>query len=299
MAERLTSRRAASAGAAAKPPQSRGTSPRSGEGPPRAGIHRRGAGSGAATKACCPPQLVARCISLPSCPSSGATILTGIATAVLAVGAIVTAVLSYLAFRKQSREVGRPGEMLELQRRQLAEQEKTSAEQAEVLGLQARELQGSLEEREREAEERRRGQASMVAVWFAWAPVTSAINPDNDWGATVRNASDLPVLDVRAAFHRVTEPVRGLDWNPVSAGMPEVDPGPAASHRAAPPDRPRPRRAGPKVRRRRVPRQHHLHRRRRDPVGARPARSAETDLVGAGQPTALQSFPQRAGHFLR
>lgn len=35
----------------------------------------------------------------------GATILTGIATAVLAVGAIVTAVLAYAAFRKQSSEV--------------------------------------------------------------------------------------------------------------------------------------------------------------------------------------------------
>jgi len=36
----------------------------------------------------------------------GATILTAIATVILAVGAIVTAVLAYLAFRRQSQEVG-------------------------------------------------------------------------------------------------------------------------------------------------------------------------------------------------
>jgi hypothetical protein len=52
----------------------------------------------------------------------GATILTAIATTVLAVGAIVTAVLAYRAFRKQSREVSDQAEMLDLQRRQLAEQ---------------------------------------------------------------------------------------------------------------------------------------------------------------------------------
>lgn len=141
-----------------------------------------------------------------------------VANVVLAVFAIGTAVLAGMALRKQSKEVGDQAEMLDLQRRQLAEQEKTSAKQAEVLALQAKELRGSLEEREREAEERRRGQASMVAAWFAWAPVTDAINPGNDWGATVRNASDLPVFDVRAAFHRVTEPVRGPGWTPASAG---------------------------------------------------------------------------------
>jgi hypothetical protein len=35
----------------------------------------------------------------------GATILTAIATVVLAVGAIVTAILAYAAFQKQSKEV--------------------------------------------------------------------------------------------------------------------------------------------------------------------------------------------------
>ncbi len=34
----------------------------------------------------------------------------------------------------------------------------------------------------------------------------------------VRNNSDLPVLDVRAAFHRVDEPIKGLGWTPLPAG---------------------------------------------------------------------------------
>ena len=144
--------------------------------------------------------------------------LTAVATAVLGLFAIVTAWYARRAFLKQSTEVSDQAEMLDLQRGQLAEQEKTSAKQAEVLGLQAKELQGSLEEREREAEERRRGQASMVATWFAWAPIADAFVSGSDWGATVRNASDLSVFDVRAAFHRVTEPVKGLGWEPMSTG---------------------------------------------------------------------------------
>jgi len=108
--------------------------------------------------------------------------LTAVATAVLGLFAIVTAWYARRAFLKQSTEVSDQAEMLDLQRGQLAEQEKTSAKQAEVLGLQAKELQGSLEEREREAEERRRGQASMVATWFAWAPIADAFVSGSDWG---------------------------------------------------------------------------------------------------------------------
>jgi hypothetical protein len=46
---------------------------------------------------------------------------TAVANAVLAAFAIVTAILAGLAFRKQSREVSDQAEMLNLQRRQLAE----------------------------------------------------------------------------------------------------------------------------------------------------------------------------------
>lgn len=68
---------------------------------------------------------------------------TAVANAVLGVFATVTAVLAGLAFQ-QAREVRDQAGMLDLRRRQLAEQEKTSAEQAKVLKLQAEELQESL-----------------------------------------------------------------------------------------------------------------------------------------------------------
>jgi hypothetical protein len=63
---------------------------------------------------------------------------TAAATPTLAILAALTAGLAYAAWRKQSREVSDQAEMLELQRRRLAEQEKASAKQAEVLELQAR-----------------------------------------------------------------------------------------------------------------------------------------------------------------
>lgn len=100
--------------------------------------------------------------------------LTAVANIVLAAFAIVTAALAGLAFRKQSREVSDQAAMLELQRRQLAEQEKTSAKQAEVLELQGRELRESIDERKREAEDKSRAQAAQVTAWFAWAQVTGA-----------------------------------------------------------------------------------------------------------------------------
>lgn len=55
----------------------------------------------------------------------GATILTAIATAVLAAGALVTAVFAFLAFGKQSGQ-------LEVQRKQLDDQRKANVRQAEA-----------------------------------------------------------------------------------------------------------------------------------------------------------------------
>src|ERR1700722_4839893 len=100
--------------------------------------------------------------------------LTAVATVVLAVFAIVTAVLAGLAFLKQSREVraverqvtdgqevaqqqagllrGQTGQ-LEGLTAQLEDQRKASTAQAEVLGLQAAELRESLKERDRSADD--------------------------------------------------------------------------------------------------------------------------------------------------
>jgi hypothetical protein len=114
---------------------------------------------------------------------------------------------------KQSREVNDQAEMLGLQRKQLAEAEKTSAKQAEVLELQAKELCESLDERKREAEDKRRAQAAQVTAWFAWAPVTGDMYLSSDWGATVRNASNLPVVDVRVTFNYIAERANGMEWD--------------------------------------------------------------------------------------
>ena len=88
--------------------------------------------------------------------------LSAFATLALAVLALVAAVLAYLAWRKQSQEVGDQAELLRVQSEQLEEQRKTNAKQAEVLDLQAAELRKSLEERVREARRRVRAQAQLV-----------------------------------------------------------------------------------------------------------------------------------------
>jgi hypothetical protein len=120
--------------------------------------------------------------------------LTAVANVVLAVFAIVTAVLAGLAFRKQAREVSDQSEMLDLQRKQLAEQEKTSAKQAEVLELQGRELRESIDERKREAEDKGRAQAAQVTAWFAWAQATGAavegFTAAFAWLASTRHPAD-------------------------------------------------------------------------------------------------------------
>jgi hypothetical protein len=143
--------------------------------------------------------------------------LAAVANVVLAVFAIITAVLAGLAFRKQSREVSDQAEMLNLQRHQLEDQREATAGQAGVLKLQAEDLRESLKERKRQAEAEYRAQAAMVAAWFAVVPVSRG-PAVSQWGAMLRNASDLPVYDVSVFFYFVEEPIRGLGWTPVARG---------------------------------------------------------------------------------
>jgi hypothetical protein len=150
---------------------------------------------------------------------------TAIATAVLAAFAIITAVVASLAFRKQSKAVedsrkliGQQGAMLQVQserlevyRTQVDEQRQINGTRLETLDLQAREIRASLDQRERVAEKERRSQAEKVTAWFA--EDRHAI-----WGARIRNASDLPVLDVRTFFHYIHETQPGGEWAPVMRG---------------------------------------------------------------------------------
>lgn len=103
---------------------------------------------------------------------------TAVATAVLAVFAIVTAVFAFLAFRKQSAEVATLQQQFDDQRK--------------VNKLQARELQESLAQRKREADERHRAQASRVFIWVALDPAYS----DPIATAHLKNSSDQPIYDL-------------------------------------------------------------------------------------------------------
>jgi hypothetical protein len=152
--------------------------------------------------------------------------ITAVGTALLGIFAILTAVYAIRAFRKQSQEVSHQAEMLKVQSEQLAEQRKVNAEQIRVLVLQAVELGESLDERKREAEQRRSTQAARVfvsqanAVFLpedpseiaeildededAWTDITRT-EAEGGWDVaelTVVNTSDQPAYDSRLRWHR-------------------------------------------------------------------------------------------------
>ena len=123
--------------------------------------------------------------------------ITAMGTALLAIFAILTTVHAIRAFRKQSQEVSHQAEMLKVHSEQLAEQRKLNDRQMEVLALQATEPRESLEERKREAVERRNAQAAQVHVVVKVSP--GAVTAAPEIGATVVNASERqqPVYDVK------------------------------------------------------------------------------------------------------
>jgi hypothetical protein len=156
----------------------------------------------------------------------GPTVFIGIATSVLAVGSWVAAVYAIRAFRKQStavtdgqtmigqqRDILRvQSDRLEVYRTQVDEQRQINAEYGKVLQLQVEEISASLKQRERDAEEQRQRQAAMVTAWIARSDAADT------WEARIRNASDLPIFDVRAFFHKIhrIDPVPGGgNWVPV------------------------------------------------------------------------------------
>ena len=103
--------------------------------------------------------------------------VSAIATVILAVGAIITAVLARRAFDKQSEEVRilqqqakDSADMLKIQSDQLHSLKQVGEKQIEVLGLQAIDLRESLEERKRQAEGTRSAQASRVFLILNLTP---------------------------------------------------------------------------------------------------------------------------------
>jgi hypothetical protein len=131
--------------------------------------------------------------------------ITAIATSVLALFAIVTAILAYLAFRKQSREVG----AIE---RQVTDQQEVTKQQAELLQVQSGQLELQRQQFADQRAERRRAQASGVFIWYETGPdprLTDAqIEKGVPWGegvtAHIENTSGQPVYDVTIDWYRGT-----------------------------------------------------------------------------------------------
>lgn len=136
---------------------------------------------------------------------TGATVWLAIATSALAIGSGVAALYAVRAFRKQVEEV-------RAVEKRGSEQHDFAMEQSKVLELQAKEIRASLEERERDADEQRRSQAAKVTAWIERPE-------DGTWKAHIRNASDLPIFDVRTFFHEIRKkPDEG--WDTIPQGGP-------------------------------------------------------------------------------
>jgi hypothetical protein len=134
-----------------------------------------------------------------------ATQLTAVATTVLAIGAIITAVYAIRAYRKQAKEVTDIAGMLQVQSDRLADQRKVNEKQTTVLELQAEELHESLAERKREAEQRKRSQASKIFMSLELETEPSALGR-----LTVVNTSDQPVYAAEAQWYYATVPIRAV-----------------------------------------------------------------------------------------
>jgi hypothetical protein len=115
-----------------------------------------------------------------------ATQITAVATAVLALFAIVTAFYARRAYNEQKELTRQQGESLKVQAAQMPDQQTANAMQAGVLDLQARDLLRSLEQR-------RRAQAAQV---FIWDESVAPSSPGKVVSARVTNSNGQPVHDL-------------------------------------------------------------------------------------------------------
>ena len=192
--------------------------------------------------------------------------VTAVATAVLAVFAIVTTIFAAAAFLKQREEVRmlqkeakdqetlieQQGGLLkvqtgqlDVQRQQLDDQLAINKKQAEVAALQAQELRESLNERKRDADARRRAQASRVFIHEERLDADPRVpqasraargeQPQPVVVAHVMNASEQPVYNVTISWHLGTEPKGPRYFPPLMPGDEDKDIQPVPP--GAPPDK--------------------------------------------------------------
>lgn len=117
--------------------------------------------------------------------------LTAVGTLALAVFALATAVLAYMAWRKQSREV---------------------RDQTEMLKVQAEQFRQSTADRERDAMERRRAQALLVYLEEQYVPPAYDLDPYT-MTARVYNTSQQPVYGLRFRWHVDDQPTDRELWH--------------------------------------------------------------------------------------
>jgi len=130
----------------------------------------------------------------------GATLLSAIATVVLAVFAVFTAWYARKAFRKQSQEVAAIEQ-------QVSDQKELTARQADLLKVQSDQLELQRRQFDRDQADRRRAQASSVyfttdITYGGGDPLDPAPSPSYPQFIRVHvvNSSSLPVYDVAIAW---------------------------------------------------------------------------------------------------
>lgn len=128
-----------------------------------------------------------------------ATWIVAIATVILAAGAGITAKFAWDALQRQSAEV----KAIE---QQVSDQKDLASSQGEMLQLQAQEFRRAAAERDHDAQERRRAQASQVYVWEALVHVEAngQVTPGMTVEVYVRNTSLQPIYDLRIQWHAFT-----------------------------------------------------------------------------------------------
>jgi len=96
----------------------------------------------------------------------------------------------------------------------------------DLFSIDAQRAQRAAEQRLRDADDRRRAeaeraaqhkadrraQANKVSAWFDFYDTIVDGLPGATWGARVRNASDLPILDVQIMVYWVNDPGDGSPW---------------------------------------------------------------------------------------
>lgn len=106
-------------------------------------------------------------------------------------------------------------------RRLAAEDRKRSDdERAERRAADQRAQAAADQERAERRDADQRAQANKVAAWFGFTRQPGPSGAITTWGGFIRNASELPILDVRTIFYFVANPRNGQPWEPDYRGEP-------------------------------------------------------------------------------